>query len=213
MSSLVLKAVSAAVLSLATCAVSAATIDPNCPNCFAKRWVYFAGNLAVADQVAALKTLIADAKANGFNGIAVNSGGYGSFTQLLANPTSQNMVNLDRNLKDVLAVAKLQGIELIPVSGGPEVPAVIYPELTEALPASATYVVDNGYATIAPTAVATEGRSMPRAAGKWTWDRTRTIPTSPSIRTKATWTSAPTSSVRSSWCRPAWSGRETSAAI
>ncbi len=155
MSSFGLKAISAAVLALTTLSASAA--DANCPNCFAKRWIYFGGNVAKADQLAALKTLIADAKTHGFNGIALNSGGSGSYTQLLANPGSTDMANLDKNLKELVPLAIANGIELIPVGGGPEVPVAIDPTLTEALPASATYLVTDGVASIVPTPVVTEG--------------------------------------------------------
>ena len=166
MPSFALKAVSAAVLSLATFAATAA--DASCPNCFAKRWVYFQGNLAKPEHLAAIKRLVDDAKANGFNGIAIASGGYGAYTQLIVNPTSQYMTDLGKNLQVAVAYAAEKKIELIPVGGGPEVPAARYPELTEALPASATYKVANGFASIVPTAIATEGTFDVK--GSWEMD-------------------------------------------
>jgi len=161
-----LKAVSAAVLSLVTFAATAA--DTNCPNCFAKRWVYFQGNLANPEHLAAIKRLVDDAKANGFNGIAINSGGYGSYTQLIVDPTTDYMKALDANLKAAVAYAASQKIELVPVGGGPGVPASKYPELTEALPASATYQVSGGVASIVPTPIPTEGTFDVK--GSWEMD-------------------------------------------
>ncbi len=117
--------------------VSANATTPSCTNCFEKRWIYFGGNITAAASTAdanfnKLIELIHLAKAEGFNGIALSAGGSGSYVAMLdpaATPT-----NFYPNFALIVQAAKENGIELIPVGGGPEVPVSAAPDLIEALP-------------------------------------------------------------------------------
>lgn len=140
-------AVSTALFSaLAALAAPAAAADGDCPDCFPKRWIYYGGNVTLPAHVETLKKVIADAAVHGYNGIAVNSGGDGGY-HILLKPTEKTAV-LRKNLAELIALAASQGVELIPVGGGPAVPTLLKPELVEALPASASFTVRQRTATV-----------------------------------------------------------------
>ncbi|SFX78001.1 Carbohydrate binding domain-containing protein [Janthinobacterium lividum] len=117
--------------------LSANAATPSCTNCFEKRWIYFGGNITAAASTAdanfnKLIELIHLAKAEGFNGIALSAGGSGSYVAML-NPAA-TPTNFYPNFALVVQAAKENGIALIPVGGGPEVPVSAAPDLIEALP-------------------------------------------------------------------------------
>ncbi|GGX78608.1 hypothetical protein GJV26_04380 [Massilia dura] len=121
--------------------ISTAVAADACQDCFKKRWIYFNGNITLPADYAALQTLIVQARKEGFNGIALNSGGDGSFTSLAGLP--QNKYNLIiENTKKLVALASQNNIELIPVAGGPEVPAALNSNLVEALPTNTVFTVE-----------------------------------------------------------------------
>jgi len=117
--------------------VSANATTPSCTNCFEKRWIYFGGNITAAASTAdanfnKLIELIHLAKAEGFNGIALSAGGSGSYVAML--DPAATPANFYPNFALIVQAAKENGIELIPVGGGPEVPVSAAPDLIEALP-------------------------------------------------------------------------------
>src|SRR5471032_1831945 len=89
---------------------------------FKKRWIYYSSNMGngLYDQdpyYVALNNLITKAKDNGYNGIALSS----SYLTLLGTPDNPHRYFVD-NFKALAQKAKDLGIDLIPVSGGPEIP-------------------------------------------------------------------------------------------
>lgn len=143
--------VSMALLSLAAMSAHAQTSTDACKlNCFQKRWVYYGGNITSKDangvqvNLNTLLALIPRAKAAGYNGIALNAGGSGSYTTMLTNTKPSNF---DASFATLLQVAAANGMPLIPVGGGPEVPVSVDPQLIEALPVVDTpFVVTGGVA-------------------------------------------------------------------
>ncbi|MBJ7313434.1 hypothetical protein ACFOLJ_18085 [Rugamonas sp. CCM 8940] len=139
-------ALTLAFASLTTLAAHAAEQNDNvCNNCFEQRWVYFGGDLSSptpATDPTNLKLieLIGRAKRAGYNGIALNTSGHGSYASLLFGPNP----DLTANLAVILQKAKEAGIELIPVGGGPEIPALLNPDLLEALPVKDTPFIVQG---------------------------------------------------------------------
>ncbi|NRR31568.1 carbohydrate binding domain-containing protein [Oxalobacteraceae bacterium] len=126
--------------------------QPGCvDNCFKNRWVYFGGNFTVKETYDKLLEVIVRARLAGYNGIALSGGGNGSYVNMLSGNVPANFYS---NMKAVVKAARDNGIELIPVGGGPEVPAQYKPELVEALP-----VVDTPFIVSGSTAVA-EGKSI-----------------------------------------------------
>ena len=130
--------------------LSANAATPSCTNCFEKRWIYFGGNITKAPTSAdarhkKLLELIHVAKAEGYNGIAFNPGANGSFASMLS--ATAPPPNYYPNYAEIVRVAKENGIELIPVGGGPEMPAKVAPDLIEALPVKDTlFIVHDGHA-------------------------------------------------------------------
>ena len=117
--------------------VSANAATPACTNCFEKRWIYYGGNITAAASTAdanfnKLIELIHLAKAEGFNGIALSAGGSGSYVAML--DPAVTPANFYPNFALVVQAARENGIELIPIGGGPEVPVSAAPDLIEALP-------------------------------------------------------------------------------
>jgi hypothetical protein len=116
-----------------------------CTNCFEQRWIYFGGDLSSPTPETdptnqKLIELIGRAKRAGYNGIALNTSGNGSYASFLLDPSPQ----LRANLGVIIQKAKEAGIELIPMGGGPEMPALINPDLMEALPVKDTAFVAHG---------------------------------------------------------------------
>lgn len=117
--------------------ISTNATTPGCTNCFQKRWIYYGGNITAAASTAdasfnKLIELIHLAKAEGYNGIALSAGGSGSYVAML-NPAA-TPANFYPNFALVVQAARDNGIELIPIGGGPEVPVSAAPDLIEALP-------------------------------------------------------------------------------
>lgn len=129
---------------------SANATTPGCTTCFEKRWIYFGGNITAAASTAdanfnKLIELIHLAKAEGYNGIALNPGANGSFASMLS--ASGPPTNYYPNYAEIVRIAHENGIELIPVGGGPEMPARVTPDLIEALPVNDTlFIVHDGRA-------------------------------------------------------------------
>lgn len=123
----------------------AAAIEP-CTNCFEKRYVYFSANFDYVEYYDKLKELIPRAKAAGYNGIAIASGGSGSFIGI----TQSSKPIVEARYRDVVALAAQVGIELIPVGGGPETSARMKPELVEAFPVYNQRLVVNQGSAKAP---------------------------------------------------------------
>ena len=136
-----------ALLSVFSLPVSAAgDTTPACTNCFEKRWIYFGGNITASSATTdatfnKLIELIHVAKAEGYNGIAYNAGGSGAYTAML-DPTTPS--NYHANFALLVQAAADNGMELIPVGGGPEVPQRAAPDLIEALPVSDTPFIVQG---------------------------------------------------------------------
>lgn len=130
--------------------VSANAATPPCTNCFEKRWIYFGGNITAAASTADASfnkviELIHLAKAEGYNGIAFNPGANGSFASMLS--ATAPPPDYYPNYAQIVRVAQENGIELIPVGGGPEMPAKVAPDLIEALPVKDTlFIVHDGRA-------------------------------------------------------------------
>ncbi|WBS04310.1 hypothetical protein OU994_08540 [Pseudoduganella sp. SL102] len=139
----------------ASLAAPAVAADADCPDCFPKRWIYYGGNVTVPADVEVLKKVIADAAVHGYNGIAVNTAGDGGY-QILLKPTGKTAL-LRKNLAELIALAASQGVELIPVGGGPAIPTLLKPELVEALPASAPFTVRQDVATVSGANLVTNG--------------------------------------------------------
>ena len=129
-------------------------------NCFSKRWVYVPVNLsgkALTDNPDYVKVLkvIEAAKLNGYNGIALDSGGSGIFATMLT--SAGPYPNFYTNYQSVVQKAQEAGIELIPVGGGPEVPAFLDPSQIEALPVQdLPFVVNGGVAKAVGTSIMTD---------------------------------------------------------
>ncbi|SFM51217.1 carbohydrate binding domain-containing protein [Rugamonas rubra] len=139
---------------------------PSCVNCFEKRWVYFGGNVALDADFQKLKEIIVRAKAAGYNGIALNSSGYGSYGVMIQR-TGSAVSTYYGNFKAIVDFAKSTGIELIPVGGGPEVPAVAAPQLVEALPVQETpFLVHDGKAVPLGQSIVTDS-SFENNDGAW----------------------------------------------
>ncbi|MCU6501365.1 hypothetical protein LPN04_26525 [Rugamonas sp. A1-17] len=130
-----LKTLALAALSL-TAATSTFAADTSCDNCFQKRWIYFGGNIVDDTTRQKLIEVIGMAKTLGYNGIAYNAGGEANYSVMLTPSKMSSKYNA--SFKAVLDEAKRNDIELIPVGGGMEVPAVSDPELIEAFPVNAT---------------------------------------------------------------------------
>ena len=130
--------------------VCANAATPACTNCFEKRWIYFGGNITTAPASAdarykKLLELIHVAKAEGYNGIAFNPGANGSFASMLS--ATAPPPDYYPNYAEIVRVAKENGIELIPVGGGLDMPVTVAPELIEALPVNDTlFTVQDGVA-------------------------------------------------------------------
>ncbi len=131
---------------LAVLACNAAAADNDCPDCFPKRWIYYGGNVTTPGNFSTLKKLIADAAANGYNGIALNAGGDAGYHVLLKGDSGKAAA-LRRNLAELIALGVEHGVELIPVGGSPAVPVTVDPNLVEALPATTPFTVRNKVAT------------------------------------------------------------------
>ncbi len=119
--------------------------DDVCNNCFERRWIYFGGDLSSPTPATdptnlKLLELIGRAKRAGYNGIALNTAGRGSYASLLFGPNP----DLTANLAVIIQQAKEAGIELIPMGGGPEIPSLLNPDLLEALPVNDTPFVVQG---------------------------------------------------------------------
>lgn len=128
---LALKNLALAALTLTTATATYAA-DASCDNCFQKRWIYFAGNIVDDTTRQKLIEVIGMAKTLGYNGIAYNAGGEANYSVMLTPSKMSSKYNA--SFKAVLDEAKSKDIELIPVGGGMEVPAVSDPELVEAFP-------------------------------------------------------------------------------
>jgi hypothetical protein len=132
--------------------LSANAATPGCTNCFEKRWIYYGGNITAAASTADASfnkviELIHLAKAEGYNGIALNAGGSGSYVAMLNPATAAKYPHYFPNFALVVQAAKDNGIELIPVGGGPEVPVSAAPDLIEALPTIDTpFIVQDRHA-------------------------------------------------------------------
>lgn len=129
--------------------LSANAAAPACTNCFEKRWIYYGGNITAAASTADASfnkviELIHVAKAEGYNGIALNAGGSGSYVAMFNPATAAKYPNYFPNFALVVQAAKDNGIELIPVGGGPEVPVSAAPDLIEALPTIDTPFIVQG---------------------------------------------------------------------
>ena len=129
--------------------LSANAATPSCTNCFEKRWIYFGGNITAAASTADASfnkviELIHLAKAEGYNGIALNAGGSGSYVAMLNPATAAKYPHYFPNFALVVQAAKDNGIELIPIGGGPEVPVSAAPDLIEALPTIDTPFIVQG---------------------------------------------------------------------
>ena len=129
--------------------LSANAATPSCTNCFEKRWIYYGGNITAAASTADASfnkviELIHLAKAEGYNGIALNAGGSGSYVAMLNPATAAKYPHYFPNFALVVQAAKDNGIELIPIGGGPEVPVSAAPDLIEALPTIDTPFIVQG---------------------------------------------------------------------
>ncbi|MBB3223369.1 hypothetical protein [Pseudoduganella umbonata] len=148
-------------------ALPASAADSDCPDCFPKRWIYYGGNVTVPAHVETLKKVIADAAVHGYNGIAVNTSGDGGYHALLK-PTAKTAL-LRKNLAELIALGASQGVELIPVGGGPAVPTLTKPELVEALPATASLTVRQKVATVTNDDNLVRNGNFASGEG-WAWD-------------------------------------------
>ena len=149
---------------------SAFTPEVSCEstnNCFKKRWIYYTSNMGngLYDQdpyYVTLNNLITTAKDNGYNGIALSS----SYLTLLGTPDNPHRNFVD-NFKALSQKAKDLGIELIPVSGGPEIPKFRHPELVEAVPVDRmAFTVNGAVAQADGTRITTDG-DFANGVGGW----------------------------------------------
>lgn len=140
------------VLSAAMAAGPVAAADPACPACFQQRYVYFSANFDYIEYVDALKALIPRAKAAGYNGIALNSGGSGSFIAL----TQPSKPSVESRYREIAALAAQYDMEIIPVGANPSVAATMDPTLVEAFPVQGqTFTAANASAAVAPVEILT----------------------------------------------------------
>lgn len=109
---------------------ASANSEQSCATCFEKRLVYFTANFDYEEYFETLKRLIPRAKAAGFNGIALASGGSGSLTEV----AKQNKPLAEARYREIAALAKNNGLEIIPVGAGPDVATSVNPNLIEAFP-------------------------------------------------------------------------------
>lgn len=130
-------------------------------NCFKKRWIYFGANMGRYKTTAdpyynKLVELIGVAKDAGYNGIAINSGGSGSYVSMLNDPPYYPYFY--ENYRSIIALAAAAGIELIPVAGQPENSIVRHPELIEALPVDkVSFKVEGSAASAVGTSIVANG--------------------------------------------------------
>ncbi|WP_445229082.1 hypothetical protein [Duganella rhizosphaerae] len=135
--------------------------------CFKKRWIYYSSNMGngLYEQdpyYVILNNLITTAKDNGYNGIALAS----SYLTLLGTPDNPHRNFVD-NFKALSLKAKNLGIDLIPVSGGPEIPKYRHPELVEAIPVDRmAFTVNGAVAQADGTSIVTDG-TFANGLGGW----------------------------------------------
>ncbi|AXA90971.1 hypothetical protein DPH57_07220 [Massilia sp. YMA4] len=123
--------------------------------CFQKRWVYWGGNLMVTERDSAGRTpfenfnaLLPTIKAAGFNGVALNLGGDGSYVQLVNPETSADRKKaISDRIKLAIGNANAAGLEVIPIGGHPELVSQLRPDLMEAFPTTTLYKAQSGVAS------------------------------------------------------------------
>lgn len=131
-----------------------ATTSKTCLNCFEKRYIYYSANMGKGLYEAdpyykKLSELIVRAKASGYNGIVLSSGGSGSFTGMVSGSVAKYNPYFYKNYEAIIAKAKEHDIEIIPVGGNLSAPVDVDPTLTEALPVkNQKFFVQKGVAKV-----------------------------------------------------------------
>lgn len=154
---------------VATSAVASETCKS--VNCFKKRWIYFGANMGRYKTTAdpyynKLVELIGAAKDAGYNGIAINAGGSGSYMSMLTDPPYYPYFY--ENYRSIIALAAAAGIELIPIDGHPENSTFRHPELIEALPVDRMrYHVQGAVASIAPESLTSINGGFENGSTGW----------------------------------------------
>lgn len=123
--------------------------------CFQKRWVYWGGNLMVTQRDAAgltpfenFNALLPKIKAAGFNGVALNLGGDGSYAMLVDPATSDARKKaISDRVKLAIGNANAAGLEVIPIGGHPELVSQLRPDLMEAFPTTTLYKAQSSVAS------------------------------------------------------------------
>lgn len=154
--------------------------EPKCTEqCYAKRWVYFGGNMAKDDILASFEALAPQLKTAGFNGIALNTAGSGAFHMLIDPTRTGDADKLRTNLAKAIATANKNGIEVIPVGGHPTVPAYFRPDMVEAFPTTTPYKVKDGRAKAVSTNLLDDSsfENVAGTSGSWKFDSSVTVDT------------------------------------
>lgn len=144
--------------------------------CYPKRWVYWTQDILHTDfKEDAFRVIARDAYEAGFNGIVMAGSGNGSFHKL-ATVTQENCEEklpkcLGKLLKNLVAVAVQEHMEIFPTGGGPEVPALLDPNLEEAFPITTSYTLSGKVAEVTDGKVNQLGEDdFSNGLGEWDVD-------------------------------------------